>query len=90
VSILLGDKSFLLGDKPSTIDCTLFGHLVQFLYVPLDFPQKAFLRKECPNLVEYVDRMKRTFWPDWDEMCDVKCMRGKLGLENSMAKIKTS
>ena len=35
----LGNKTFLHGDTPTTIDCALFGHLAQFLYIPLEFPQ---------------------------------------------------
>lgn len=77
ISKILGKKKFLFGDKPTTIDCTLFGHLAQFIYLPLAFPQKEFINKECPNLAEFVDRMRDTFWPDWKEMCNPKCMEGK-------------
>jgi glutathione S-transferase len=31
VSTLLGDKPFLLGDKPCLNDCSIFGHLLQFV-----------------------------------------------------------
>lgn len=78
ISRILGTKNFILtDDKPTSIDCTLFGHLAQFLYVPLEFPQKEFIRKECPNLAQFVDRVKDKLWPDWEEMCDPKCMVGK-------------
>jgi len=36
LSVLLGDKPFFNGDTPSTVDCTVFGHLAQFLYLPMD------------------------------------------------------
>ena len=79
ISTQLGDKPFFLGSEPTSIDCTLFGHLAQFLYIPLDFPQKAHMREKCPNLVAYVDRVRERFWPDWEEMCDDKCMEGRRG-----------
>lgn len=81
LSILLGDKLFFNGENPSTVDCTIFGHLVQFLYLPLDIPQKAYINKNCPNLASFVDRMRETFWPDWQELCEGKCMDGKMSVE---------
>ncbi len=72
----LGDKPFFMGSSPATIDCTVFGHLAQFAYMPLDMPQKLFMQKETKNLVDFVDRMKELFWPDWDDMCLEKCMEG--------------
>jgi len=76
-SVLLGDKPFFNGDKPSTIDCTMFGHLVQLVLLPMEIPHKKFIVEECPNLVEFVERMKSEFWPDWEEMCSGECMEGK-------------
>jgi len=38
----LGNKKFLHGDTPTTIDCVIFGHLAQFLYIPMEFPQVSF------------------------------------------------
>ena len=81
LSILLGDKLFFNGENPSTVDCTIFGHLVQFLYLPLDIPQKSYIIKNCPNLASFVDRMRETFWPDWQELCEGKCMDGKMSVE---------
>ncbi|TRY79376.1 hypothetical protein TCAL_09824 [Tigriopus californicus] len=80
LSVQLGENPFYLGAEPSSIDCTLFGHLAQFLYIPMDFPQKAFIHRECPNLVAYVERIKAKFWPDWEAMCSMECTRGKKGL----------
>ena len=76
-SLLLGDKPFFNGDVPSTIDCTMFGHLVQFIYMPLDIPQKKYIQENCSNLASFVDRMRCQLWPDWDEMCQGSCMEGK-------------
>jgi len=77
LSTLLGEKPYFSGDSPSTIDCTMFGHLVQFAYMPLDIPQKQYIKEKCPKLLEFLDRMKDTLWPDWEEMCKGTCMEGK-------------
>lgn len=82
INDILADKNFLFtSDLPTTIDCTVFGHLAQFLYIPMAFPQKKFMLENCPNLVEYVDRMKYLMWPDWEDMCKKECMEGKMGHE---------
>jgi len=67
ISTLLGTNEFLFGDSPTTIDCVLFGHLAQFLYIEIGFPQKTYMEQNCPNLVSLVERMKGKFWPQWDE-----------------------
>ena len=41
LSLWLGDKQFFHGDQPSSLDCTVFGHLAQFLYIDIGFPQKV-------------------------------------------------
>ena len=82
IAAILGNKNFLLSkDSPTSIDCTVFGHLAQFLYIPMAFPQKRFMLENYPNLVDYVDRMKSLMWPDWDDMCRKECMEGKMGYE---------
>jgi len=67
ISEILGDKPFLLGESPSTADCTLFGHLAQFLYIEIGFPQREVLVTECQNLVSLVERIKELYWPDWEQ-----------------------
>jgi len=67
LSSWLGDNKYFHGTKPTTVDCMLFGHLAQFLYIDIGFPQKTFLEEKCPNLVELVNRMKAELWEDWDE-----------------------
>ena len=79
VSEFLGEKTFLLGGtEPTLLDCTVFAHLSQFLYIPLPFPQKAFMKSECRNLVEYVDRVRDRIWPDWEEACKKEAMEPKI------------
>ena len=87
ISQILGkDNKYILGTKTATtLDCLLFGHLAQFLYIPMDFPQKAYMHSNCKNIVHLVDRIREEAWPDWDQMCVAKSMRGKMGkdFENS-------
>ena len=59
----------------------MFGHLVQFVYLPMDIPQKQFICEKCPNLLQFVERMKDLLWPDWKEMCEGKCMDGKKAVD---------
>lgn len=69
VSRLLGDRQFLLGDQPTTVDCAVFGHLAQIWYAPLNPPHKLVMQNEAKNLGPYLDRLKNRIWPDWDEFC---------------------
>lgn len=77
LSTLLGSQPFFNGEKATSIDCTIFGHLVQFVYMPLDIPQKKHIKDKCQNLAAFVDRMREEFWPDWDQMCQGSCMESK-------------
>jgi len=67
LSLWLGDKQFFHGARPSSLDCTVFGHLAQFLFIDIGFPQKAYLENHCQNLVTFESRMKEAYWKDWDE-----------------------
>merc|ERR1719221_512425 len=69
ISDLLGQKTYFHGDQASLIDCVLFGHLSQFLFIPMDFPQKKFLLAVCQNVVQFVHRFRDTYWPDWEKLC---------------------
>ena len=82
VADILGDKEFMLTtDVPTSVDCTVFGHLAQFLYIPMEFPQKKYMLENCQKLVDYVDRMKHLLWPDWEDMCRKKSMEGRMGYD---------
>jgi glutathione S-transferase len=69
LSDYLGEKAFFFGDRPTQADCTIFGHLSQFLWIPIDFPQKKYLEEHCPNLVDLLNRFRDEYWPDWNELC---------------------
>jgi len=72
ISDMLGDQLFLLGgDKPTLADCAVFGHLSQFLWIPIDFPQRQYLMENCPNVVQFMKQFRATYWPDWEDLCNV-------------------
>merc|ERR1711879_520465 len=56
LSTWLADKQYFHGSSPSSLDCTIFGHLAQFLYIDIGFPQKPFMESECRNLVDLLAR----------------------------------
>ena len=38
---LLGGRDFFFGAHASALDCAVFGHLIQFVDIPMSFPQQA-------------------------------------------------
>ncbi|XP_069121989.1 failed axon connections homolog [Argopecten irradians] len=65
LSRYLGSKNFLFGDKASKFDCAIFGILAEIRWASFGGFGPVVI-KEYPNLCDYCDRMKETFWPDWD------------------------
>ncbi|VDO57252.1 unnamed protein product [Haemonchus placei] len=75
ISMFLGNKKFFFGDRPATLDCTMFAHLVQFLYTPLVSPEiKTHMEQHNANLVGFINRMKEMYWPDWDEATNTRSL----------------
>lgn len=69
ISTYLGSKPYLMGDRPTVVDCSLFGIITQVICVPMKFPERKYIQDNCPNLLDFVDRIKSNYWPDWDEQC---------------------
>ncbi|XP_067666039.1 failed axon connections homolog [Haliotis asinina] len=67
LSDFIGDKKFLMGDEPCESDCAVFGQLSQFYWHFLGTGHENLFRDKYPNLAAYCERMKETFWPDWDQ-----------------------
>lgn len=65
LSALLGDKDYFLGDIICEGDCAVFG-LLQCLLEDTTWPNEftAFIRKECPNLVRFVERIQALAFAD--------------------------
>ena len=71
LSDLLGDENmFFFGqNEATTLDCAVFGHLSQFVYIPLSFPQRTYMEDHCPNLLAFMERFRSTYWDDWETKC---------------------
>ncbi|KAK6187009.1 hypothetical protein SNE40_006262 [Patella caerulea] len=67
MSDFLDDKQFFFGDKPCETDCALFGQLSQLRWQLPGTKAEYFVNEKYTNLRDYCDRMKTTFWPDWDD-----------------------
>ncbi|KAI6184501.1 Failed axon connections-like protein [Aphelenchoides bicaudatus] len=65
LSDLLGSKHYLTGFKPTRADAAAFAALTLILYVPFDNPQRRYINKHCQNLLDYAERIRTRFWPDW-------------------------
>lgn len=63
ISELLGDRPFLLGEQPRTIDATVFAFLEATLGYPLDTPLKRHV-EGLANLVAYRRRIRDRWWTD--------------------------
>lgn len=63
LSVLLADKPYFLGPRATTIDATMYGFLIQQLWVPWESPLKAYIRT-LPNLIRYCERMKQQYWSE--------------------------
>lgn len=68
LSDFLGDKPFMMGDKPTELDCVLFGFTCQILYtMKPDHLYRKALETDLVNLKEHMLRVKAKYWPDWDD-----------------------
>uniref|UniRef100_F1LB76 Failed axon connections n=1 Tax=Ascaris suum TaxID=6253 RepID=F1LB76_ASCSU len=65
VDDLLGDKKFLFGDKPTTPDFSVFGHLATSYYLPYNQPITDLLNNDFPRIKAYIERMKTDLFPEW-------------------------
>lgn len=69
LSTFLGTKKFFLGDEPCEVDCSIFAMLTMINWNMNNSKHEKLLKNELKNLQSYCVRMKKRFWPDWDECC---------------------
>lgn len=62
VAAILGDKPYLMGDRPCAADAALFGVLNASLASVFDTPIRTAAER-CENLVAYDARLKARFFP---------------------------
>ncbi|MCB9398453.1 MAG: glutathione S-transferase family protein [Acidobacteria bacterium] len=67
----LGEKTWLLGDKPSSYDATVGAFLWSIMRVEIPSPFED-IRAESPNFKAYVDRLAKTYFPEVGEKKDRK------------------
>jgi glutathione S-transferase len=63
LSALLGDKPYLMGERPSSVDATMFGMLAGILTPFFDSPLRR-RAESYPNLVAYTARLMRQYYPE--------------------------
>jgi glutathione S-transferase len=77
LSFYLGDKPYFFGDKPTSVDATAFGQLVTLTDTPLASTViKPYMQQSTPNLIEFVNRIKQNYWPDWESLCSTLALNG--------------
>ncbi len=62
---MLGDKPFLLGDRPSGVDATVLAFLIAATARAFPGPIRDAILAE-PNLVAYRDRLAAAYLPECD------------------------
>lgn len=68
---LIGDKPFLLGDRATSYDCSLYANLQFYLALGLNEPEFDYLRNSAV-LTAYVRRLDLLLFPDMAAILDVK------------------
>lgn len=63
LSILLGDKPYLMGAQPCGADATVFGFVTSILTPPLESSLRT-AAKNLPNLVAYRDAVTAKYFPE--------------------------
>lgn len=63
LAVLLGDKPYLMGEKPCGADATIFGFVTAFLTPPLETPIRTAAVGHA-NLVAYCDRVMGAYFPE--------------------------
>lgn len=56
MSDLLGDKPYIFGDRPSSLDANMYAGLVHVMFTPFPSPIGQYCRSK-PNLVGFTDRI---------------------------------
>jgi glutathione S-transferase len=61
LSDYLGDKSWFMGEKPSTLDASVFGLLANIVWVPIESPLKEHL-SSLGNLTAFCERVRERYY----------------------------
>jgi glutathione S-transferase len=63
IATLLGDRPYLLGDRPRTVDCTVYAFLEGILGFPVDSSHRTAVAAH-PNLIAYRQRLRGGYWSE--------------------------
>lgn len=63
MSDLLGDKPYLFGDRPSSLDANMYAALVHVSFTPFPSPIGQYCRSK-PNLAAFMDRVFDRYYPE--------------------------
>ncbi|XP_043193869.1 failed axon connections homolog [Amphibalanus amphitrite] len=63
---VIGDKQFVVAKTPSTYDAAVFAELTQVI-IGCAPEVERYVRDNHAVLVQYFERMKDKYWPDWDQ-----------------------
>ncbi|CAG9534942.1 unnamed protein product [Cercopithifilaria johnstoni] len=66
IDVILGDKKFLFGVKPTLSDFTVFGHLATSYYLPFHQPITDILDDKYPRVKRLIERMRQHYYPEWE------------------------
>ena len=58
LALILGDKTFILGDRPSSVDAVLYGFLVNLIRPSIETPLKQ-AAQSLPVFQSYLERMDK-------------------------------
>jgi len=67
ISLILAKKQFICGTEPCPEDAGIFGMLSQFYWGLPNNPYEKLLNASCINLKSYCNRIRATYWPDWED-----------------------
>ncbi len=62
MSDLLGDKPYVFGDRPSSLDANMYAGLVHVMFTPFPSPIGQYCRSK-PNLVAFTNRVFDRYYP---------------------------
>jgi glutathione S-transferase len=63
LSVLLADKAYFWGDKPSSLDATVYAFLANVILVDFDNPLNV-LARSFNNLLDYCQRIRQEYYAD--------------------------
>lgn len=63
IADFLADKPYFMGDRPTSLDATAYGFLINTLGCPIESPVKEYALSK-PNLIDYCQHMTARYYPE--------------------------